>query len=195
MTTTLHVNNEVYGKRDIEINPKWSYGEVLEKIYEAYDIAEADRPKLVFLKQGAEIRNLTRAVPSKIPHCKTTLDEQFNYSKRIDTDKEVEVHFKKIPIVFESTFHSIYGHRTVKKILHIDPKKTLNEIRDVIREKFSIVDGAKINLVHQGKVCCDGQYDKTMEDYGDAFDPRHVIIIKVDPIKNRDVLFEDALEA
>ncbi|GAB4328558.1 MAG: hypothetical protein Kow0069_35780 [Promethearchaeota archaeon] len=177
---TMHLTNEIFGEREIEIDTKWSYGQVLQAVLEAYDVKE--RPKKVFIHQGEEIRDLTRDLPSRVPGCKSTLEEQFNYSKRIDLSEEVEVHFAHVPIIFQLTYHSIYGHRTIKKVLHLDPSITMNELREKVREEFGILDGLTINFVHQGFMCGRGCEDPTLEELD--LDPRHVVVVTVDILKD-----------
>jgi len=176
----LYTNNISYGKREIEIGHRWSYKKVLDSVLHAYNIKE--RPKNVFLQQGEEIRNLARDVPSRISNHETTLDEQFNYSKRIDLSKEVGIYFKKIPIIFQLSIISIYGHRIMKKILHLDPKVTLNELQNILRKEFGIIDGVKLNFIHQSLTYNPARDNRSLEELD--IDPRHVIVIIVDILKN-----------
>ncbi|MHA1731637.1 MAG: hypothetical protein ACTSU5_06820 [Promethearchaeota archaeon] len=174
--------NEARGNRDVEIDPKWSYRQVLEAILQAYGIKPEERPKKVYIEQGEEIRDLTRDVPSKVPGKKSTMDEQFNYSKRIDTDKPIEVHFKKIPLFFQLEIHSLRGNRELRKHLHLEPSITIEELRDEVRKTFGIVDGLQINFVHQGAQCDKDCTNPPLEELD--IDPRHIIDVRVEILKN-----------
>ncbi len=91
----------------------------------------------------------------------------------------MEIHFKDIPLLFELNQRTAYQHETIRKILHVSPKKTLKEIKEIVRKEFNIYENLPIDLVHQGKACGVEAADETLLE--DAkIDPRHVCTVVVE---------------
>ncbi|MFX0101538.1 MAG: hypothetical protein ACFFCS_18325 [Candidatus Hodarchaeota archaeon] len=152
--------DDILGKKvEIEVND--TFHDVKKKLLETFEKKEKDTLGKVFLKQQIEIRDLDSAQYK---------DKKFLSFGAFDTEEPIEVHFKRVPILF---FLFTNMKKTRRHVLLVDPSQNIRAIEDKTKEKFGLKKDLEIQFVHQGFLMPD---TKNVKDFK-SFDPAHSIVI------------------
>lgn len=141
----------------VEIDGNATFEEVRDKLMESFGVTEEQTFGKVYLQQLIEIREL--------PKTKDNF-KKFLVHGAFDLSDPIEVHFKRVPLLFLLYTSS---KKTKRKVMHIDPGELVKNVKERVLKKFSIRPGINIELVHQGFRLPD---DKPILSFK-KFDPAH----------------------
>ncbi|MHA1791333.1 MAG: hypothetical protein ACTSVI_01730 [Promethearchaeota archaeon] len=143
----------------VELDTNDTFHDVKSKILDAFGKTEKDTFGKVFLQQSIEIRDLDSTQYK---------DKKFFEVGAFDFNDPIEVHFKRVPVLFLLYTSS---KKTKRKVLHIDPKQKISDVESLVKRKFGILESVNVDLVHQGFKLDES---KTLNDFS-KFDPAHSI--------------------
>lgn len=136
-----------------------TYADVKRKIMDAFKMKEGDTFGKVYLQQQLEIHDVDSMLFK---------DRKFLSVGAFDERDPIEVHFKRVPVLF---LLFTPNKKTRRKVLHVDPHQGLNSMLGFIKEKFDLLPNIDIQLVHQGLYL---PAEKRIVDFKN-FDPAHCI--------------------
>lgn len=162
-------------QKKVNIDSNDTFQDVKKKVLQAFGKSESDTFGKVYLQQMIEIRDLDSTQYK---------DKKFFELGVFDHSEAIEVHFKRVPVLFLLYTSS---KKTKRKVLHVDPKKNIKDVKPLVKRKFGILDTLNIDLVHQGFLLLS---DKSLNDFK-KFDPAHsikVIVHILDTEKEEDYM-------
>ncbi|MHA1997568.1 MAG: hypothetical protein ACTSU9_05570, partial [Promethearchaeota archaeon] len=150
-------------QRTVELESNDTFADVKQKLLEVFKKTVKDTLGKIYLQQMIEIRDLDSTQYK---------DKKFFELGAFDTDEAIEVHFKRVPVLFLLYTSS---KKTKRKVLHIDPSDPVSKVEELVKRKFGILNDLEIDFVHQGFKMPD---DKSLNDFV-KFDPAHSIKVIV----------------
>lgn len=146
-------------ERKIPIETHDTFEDVKKKLLDAFGNPETLGK--VYLQQQIEIRDLNSFQYK---------DKKFCTTSTFVHDMPIEVHFKKVPILF-LIFTS--SEKPKQRLLHVDPSRSIRDIEQWVKEEFQLRDNIDIELIHQSFLL---PHSKCINDLS-KFDPAHSIQI------------------
>ncbi|MFX0098185.1 MAG: hypothetical protein ACFFCS_01295 [Candidatus Hodarchaeota archaeon] len=146
-------------EKKICIDTSDTFGDVKVKILEAFGNPETLGK--IYLQQQIEIRDLDSTQYK---------DKKFCAMSTFIPETPIEVHFRRVPILF-LLFTS--SEKPRRHLLHIDPTMKIAKVEKYVKKEFQIIEGVEIELVHQGYQLI---HEKCLNDFN-KFDPAHSIQI------------------
>ncbi|MHA1848789.1 MAG: hypothetical protein ACTSXU_14195 [Promethearchaeota archaeon] len=148
-------------ERTIEIDPQDRMIDVKDKVMKAFGKKDSDTFGKVYLQQNIEVRDLD---------CEQYKEKRFLSIGAFEITEPIEVHFERVPILFLLFSNDKKTHR---RVLHVNPNQKIQDLEDMVKDRFGIRDEIEIDLVHQGFLMLK---DKRLKDFIN-FDPAHSIVI------------------